>query len=122
MAFLENAIMCILKKRKKKDKLNNHDCLPISMLLYIILCIMLTYLMLFAALSNAVCLYNAFFGQLIFAIAFFHSLSWFIDIWFVYFKYDFASCTVLLICWFSKFYVHTVFYMKGLCALWRNIT
>ena len=33
-----------------------HDCLPIIMLLYI----MLAYSMLFAALSNAVCLHNAF--------------------------------------------------------------
>ena len=32
------------------------------MLLYIMLYIMLAYLMLFAALSNAVCLYNAFFA------------------------------------------------------------
>ena len=51
--------MCI-----KKVKLNNHDCLPILMLLYIMLYIMLyivlAYLMLFAALSNAVCLHNAF--------------------------------------------------------------
>ena len=31
------------------------------MLLYIMLYIMLAYLILFAALSNAVCLYNAFF-------------------------------------------------------------
>ena len=46
----------------KKVKLINHDCLPISMLLYIILYIMLAYLMLFTALSNAVCLYNAFFA------------------------------------------------------------
>ena len=30
------------------------------MLLYIMLCIMPAYLMLFAALSNAVCLYNAY--------------------------------------------------------------
>ena len=35
----------------------NHYCLPILMLLYI----MLAYLMLFAALSNGVCLYNASF-------------------------------------------------------------
>ena len=41
----------------KKVKLNNHDCLPILMLLYI----MLAYLMLFTALSNAVFLYDAFF-------------------------------------------------------------
>ena len=45
----------------KKVKLINHDCLPILMLLYIMLCIMLAYLMLFAALSNDVCLHNAFF-------------------------------------------------------------
>ena len=38
-----------------KVKLINHDCLPILMLLYI----MLAYLMLFAALTNAVCLNNA---------------------------------------------------------------
>ena len=57
----------------KKSQIS-HDCLPIIMLLYI----MLAYLMLFAALSNAVCLYNAF--SSIFAIAFcFHALSWFID-------------------------------------------
>ena len=58
------------------------------MLLNIMLFIVLTYLMLFAALSNAVCLYNASFLPLISANAFyFHVLSWFIDIWFVYFMY-----------------------------------
>ena len=63
----------------KKVKLINHDCLPILLLLYIMLYIMLAHLMLFAALSNAVCLYNAFF-LLIFANVFcFHALSWFID-------------------------------------------
>ena len=56
MVFLKNALMCI-----KKVKLINHECLPILMLLYIMLCIMLAYLMLFAALSNAVCLNNVFF-------------------------------------------------------------
>ena len=40
----------------KKVKLINHDCLPILMLY-----VMLACLMLFAALSNAVCLYNASF-------------------------------------------------------------
>ena len=44
---------------KKKVKLINHDCLPILMLLYIMLYIVLAYLMLFAALSNSVCLNNA---------------------------------------------------------------
>ena len=56
--------MCI-----KKVKLINHDCLPI-LTLYIVL----AYLMLFAALSNGVCL------PMISVIAFyFHVLSWFID-------------------------------------------
>ena len=54
----------------KKVKLINHDCLPILMLLYIMLYIMLAYLMLFAALSNVVCLHNSFFLLLIFANAF----------------------------------------------------
>ena len=51
------------------------------MLFYIMLYIVLSYLMLFAALSNAVCLYNASFLPMISANAFyFHvSLSWFID-------------------------------------------
>ena len=40
------------------------------MLLYVMLYIMLAYLMLFAALSNAVYLYNAFYLLLIFANAF----------------------------------------------------
>ena len=43
---------CINVHRKRKTiTLINHDCLSILMLLYI----MLAYLMLFAALSNAVC-------------------------------------------------------------------
>ena len=49
MVFLKNALMCI-----KNVKLINHDCLPILMLLYIMLYIVLAYLMLFAALTNAV--------------------------------------------------------------------
>ena len=50
------------------------------MLLYIMLYIVLAYLMLLAALSNAVCLHNASFLTMIFANAFcFHVLSWFID-------------------------------------------
>ena len=57
MVFLKNALMCI-----KKVKLINHDCLPILRLLCIMLYIMLAYLMLLAALSNAVCLHNAFFS------------------------------------------------------------
>ena len=57
--------MYIYKKRKKV-KLINHDCIPILMLLHIMLYIMLAYLLLFAALSNAVCLYNASFCSLFF--------------------------------------------------------
>ena len=64
----------------KKVKLIKHDCLPILMLLYIMLYIVLAYLMLFAALSNAVCLHNASFLPMIYAIVFYcHVLSWFID-------------------------------------------
>ena len=54
MAVSKNALMYI-----KKVKLINHDCLPILILLYIMLYIVLAYLKLFAALSNAVCLDNA---------------------------------------------------------------
>ena len=39
----------------------NYSSLPILMLLYIMLYIVLAYLMLFAALTNAVCLHNASF-------------------------------------------------------------
>ena len=71
MAFHKNELMCTYIK----VKFINHDCLPILMLLYILL----AYIMLIAALSNADCLHNAFFS-LIFANAFcFHALSLFID-------------------------------------------
>ena len=50
------------------------------MLLYIMLYIVLAYLMLFAALTNAVCLYNASFFAIDFCKCFyFHALSLFID-------------------------------------------
>ena len=67
MVILIISLICI-----KKVKLINHDCLPILMLMYIMLYIVLAYLMLFAAFSNAVCLYNAsfLFLLLIFANAF----------------------------------------------------
>ena len=82
------------------------------MLLYVMLYIVLAYLMLFAAITNAVCLNNAFF----------HALSLFIS-----FFFEFASCSVLLICLFfliicshrccfflfSKFFFY-IFFMKGL--------
>ena len=53
MVFLKNALMC-----NYKVKLMNHNCLPILMLLYIMLYRVLAYLMLFAALTNSVCLNN----------------------------------------------------------------
>ena len=56
MVFLKNALMCA----KKIVKLINHDCPPILMLLCIVLYILLAYLMLLPALSNAVCLYDFF--------------------------------------------------------------
>ena len=72
------------------------------MLLYIMLYIVLAYLMLFAALTNAVCLNNASFF-LFFSFLFVIDLckcflfSCFVN---VYFIFLFASCTVLLICLF----------------------
>ena len=59
----------------KKVKLINHDCLPILLLLHIMLYILLAYLILVVAFSNAVCLHNALFLQNLFL----HALSWFID-------------------------------------------
>ena len=50
------------------------------MLLYIMLYIVLAYLMLFAALTNAVCLHNASFFAIDFCKCFyFYALSLFID-------------------------------------------
>ena len=89
------------------------------MLLYIMLCIMLAYLMMLAALSNAVCLYNAFFVIDFCKYLIFHALSWFIDTLFIYFKYDFASCTVLLICLFfsNSMFTPFVIYERAMCSL-----
>ena len=49
------------------------------MLLYIMLYIVLAYLMLFAALTNAVCLNNAFFPLICANAFYFHALSLFIS-------------------------------------------
>ena len=89
MVFLKNALMCI-----KKIKLINHDCLPILMLLYIMLYIVLAYLMLFAALTNAVCLNNASFFFLFFFSFFFH--------WFAQMLFIFMPC----LCLFHFFNLH----------------
>ena len=70
MVFHKNALMCT-----KKVKLINHDCLPILMLLYVMLCIVLACLMLLAALSNAVCLHNAYFFAINFSKCFLFSYS-----------------------------------------------
>ena len=51
----------------------NHDCLPILMLLYIMLYIVHAYLMLFDALTNAACLYNASFFAIDFCKCFLFS-------------------------------------------------
>ena len=56
---------------------------------------MLAYLMLFAALTNAVCLNNASFFVIDLCKCFLFSCFVF-----VYFIFLFASCTVLLICLF----------------------
>ena len=106
----------------KKVKLINHGCLPILMLLYIMQYVMLAYLMLFAALTNAVCLHNASFFlsflQLIFAIALCFMLCLGLLTQFVYFKYDFPSIAVLLICWLFLILCSRHFtYERALCSL-----
>ena len=83
---------------------------------------MLAYLMLFAALTNAVCLYNASFFAIDFCKCFLFSC--FVS---VYFIFLFASCTVLLICLiflilcshrccfcFRLYFFYILFFMKGL--------
>ena len=90
------------------------------MLLYTMLCIVLAYLMLFAALTNADCLYDtSSFFTIDFANAFcFHALSLFIDTKFVYFKYYSAPCTVLLIRWFFLILCsHRFFNDRAMCSL-----
>ena len=62
----------------EKVKLIKHDCLPILMLLYIMLYILLAYLMLLAALTNAVCLYNASFFAIDFYKCFLFSFFFFV--------------------------------------------
>ena len=61
LAFVDGLSLKCINVYLKKVKLINHECLPILLLLYIMLYIVLAYLMLFSALTNAVCLYNASF-------------------------------------------------------------
>ena len=81
MVFLKNAL-CLFKK----VKLINHDCLPILMLLYIVL----AYLMLFAALTSAVCLNNASFFSIDFCKCFLFSC--FVLVSFIFFYLHDAQC------------------------------
>ena len=94
------------------------------MLLYIMLYIVLAYLMLFAALTNAVCLNNAcLFFSLICANAFyFHALSLFISFFFICIMHSAFNLIVfpnymftswLLFCFFVCVFFN-VFFMKGL--------
>ena len=89
------------------------------MLLYIMLYVMLAYLMLFAALCNAVCLHNAsFFFAIDFCKCFLLSCCLGLLTQFVYFKYDFLSCAVLLICWFFLILCSQHFlYERAMCSL-----
>ena len=82
--------------------------------------VMLAYLMLFAALSNAVCFYNGcFFLLLIFANEFCFMLCLGLSTQFVYFKYDLSSCAVLLICsLLLNIRSHHFLYERAICALW----
>ena len=96
-----------------------HDCLPILMLLYIMLYIVIAYLMLFAALTNAVCLYNAsFILPLISANAFyFYVLSLFIDRLFISFFCIMHSAFNLFVfpnSMFTPLLFLYIFFMKGL--------
>ena len=89
MVFLKKCINVY-----KKVKLINHDCLPILMLLYI----MLAYLMLLAALCNAVCLYNAFF---------------------IFLAIDFCKCFfVIMLClglWTHSLYISSMIFHHAQC-------
>ena len=87
------------------------------MLLYIKLYVMLAYLMLLAALSNAVCFKNVFFFFAIdFTFCFMLRLGLLTQ--FVYFKYDFSSCVVLLICSFlPNLCSHHFLYERAMCSL-----
>ena len=77
---------------------------------------MLAYLMLFSALSNAVCLHNAFFA-IYFCKCFVFILYLGLLTQFVYFKYDFPSYAVLLICWFFLILCsHHFLYERAMCS------
>ena len=103
------------------------------MLLCVILYIMLAYLMLFAALSNAICLHNAFF----FAIDFLQMLfvfvlclgllahSLFISLFIIIYRYIlvlvFIIYSAINLSVFEILCSHR-FFIKGLCVLWKTNT
>ena len=85
---------------------------------------MLLYIML-AYLVLLVCIMVLYFCHSFLQMLFVSMLCLGLLTQFVYFKYCFASCTVLLICWFFIILCsHRLFIskVKGLCALWRNST
>ena len=87
------------------------------MLLYIMLHIVLAYLMLFAALTNAVCLNNASFFSLICANAFyFHALSLFISFFFICIMHSAFNLFVFPNYMFTSlfFYFKFFFFYEGL--------
>ena len=96
------------------------------MLLYIMLYIVLAYLMLFAALPNAVCLYNASFFAIDFCKCYLFSCFVFVycHIVCLFLFFLFASCTVLLICLFflilcsqrCSFFFFYIFYERAMSS------
>ena len=94
------------------------------MLLYIMLYIVLAYLMLFAALTNAVCLNNASFSlSLICANAFyFHALSLFISFFFICIMHSafnlfvFPNYTFTSLLFFYLFFFLNIFYERAMSS------
>ena len=110
----------------KKVKLIHHDCLPILMLLHVMLYIVLACLVLFAALSNAVCLYNASFFAIDFCKCFLFS-CFVLVYWHIVCLFHALICIIhsafnLLVFPNSTFTSLLFFLMKGPCALRRNST
>ena len=85
--------------------------------------IVLAYLMLFAALTNSVCLNNAsFFFLFKYFLCQGYELSGEIALknnhYYYYFKYDLPSCAVLLICsFFLILCSHHFLYERAMCSL-----
>ena len=95
----------------------NHDCLPISLLLHM----MPAYLMLSAALSIAVCLYDAYFYAIDLCKCFLASCLVLVY-WHIVCLFLILFCIMLSAFNLLVFLIldHTVFLVKGQCALWRD--